>query len=44
MESKKIQKIRLEGINFADKKCRKLHMGGVPFNNKYNRITLEIEL
>jgi hypothetical protein len=43
-ESKSIREIRMQGIRYADKKCRKLNMGGVPFSAEYAEITNEMEL
>jgi hypothetical protein len=34
----------MQGIRYADKKCRKLNMGGVPFSAEYAEITNEMEL
>jgi hypothetical protein len=34
----------MEGIQIADKGCRKLNMGQVPFRDKYKSITDKIEL
>jgi hypothetical protein len=39
-----IRQKRLEGIELADLKCRKLCMGNVPFSAKYQRLTARIEL
>ena len=38
-EYEKIRKKREEGIHFADKRCRKLKMGNVPFSDEF-RIAL----
>lgn len=43
-ESETIRKMRLQGIRYADKHCRKLHMGGVPFSAEYAEITTKMEL
>ena len=43
-EFETIDLLRLEGIQFADKKCRKLHMGTVPFSPQYKRLMDEISL
>jgi hypothetical protein len=39
-----IREMKLQGIRYADKKCRKLSMGGVPFSAEYAEITNEMEL
>jgi hypothetical protein len=39
-----IRRLRQEGIRFADKHCRKLKMGNVPFSDEYNKITNTMEL
>lgn len=43
-EYEDIRKIRLAGIKIADRGCRKLTMGNVPFSDKYKEITDKIEL
>jgi hypothetical protein len=43
-DSEKIRRLRLQGIKYADKRCRKLTMGGVPFSAEYSEITTEMEL
>jgi predicted transposase YbfD/YdcC len=39
-----IIKMRMKGIEEANLKCRKLHMGNVPFSAKYKELTNKIEL
>jgi hypothetical protein len=43
-EYESIRRKRLEGIELADLKCRKLCMGNVPFSPKYKHLTNTIEL
>jgi hypothetical protein len=44
IEYEYIRSKRMEGIKLADLKCRKLHMGEVPFSAKYKELTSKIEL
>jgi hypothetical protein len=44
VEYEDIRAKRMEGIELADAKCRKLPMGNVPFSAKYKKITATIEL
>lgn len=44
-DSEKIRQLQLQGIvKYADKRCRKLTMGGVPFSAEYSEITSAMEL
>jgi hypothetical protein len=43
-EYEDIRRLRMQGIKAADKGCRKLTMGNVPFSDKYKDITDKIEL
>jgi hypothetical protein len=43
-EYEDIRNLRMIGIHTADRGCRKLHMGQVPFSDKYRAITDRIEL
>lgn len=39
-----IIKLRYTGIQYADKNCRKIFRGGVPFSDEFKRVSKEIEL
>ena len=43
-EYEDILKIRYDGIRYANKRCRKIHMGGVPFSDKVGIAEKTIEL
>ena len=40
----KIDKIRIQGMKFAEKNCRKLPMGGIPWTPELTQIRLTIEV
>lgn len=43
-EFEKILKLRTEGFNYAEKRCRKIYCGQVPFSPTVQKAKLEIEL
>ena len=43
-EFERLDKIRIQGMKYAEKRCRKLRMGGVPWTPELTRIRTRIEV
>jgi ATP/maltotriose-dependent transcriptional regulator MalT len=41
-EAEKLDRLRMEGVAYADHRCRKLHMGGVPFSIEFKMMDAKV--